>query len=261
MSILEYFLTKIEFSLNYRKLATLPIKTYIRKSKINSAKKFGGNSFLLLFRNLFCAPSSGISHVISLPTMLYNLEKTRMCDISHVSQNWKNSKNIFIFIFAFAYSKWGSNFDHVRVTAAGGEKTIIPFLRRGNERNYKCPLWTLKEKAIYHLNCMHNWCNCNGVFSGMAAQCCHQSHICTENLIPKITLHLWAYFLTCSQLMAVDQHQNLFINYGVQSVSIEMIEAVVVPPVIAWTDFQWLFSELQNDFIPLTRSHYCPFPR
>ena len=65
-------------------------------------------------------------------------------------------------------------------------------IRRGNERNHKCPL------SIN--NSDYNQCNCNGVRSGMTAQCCHQSHICTENLIPKLTLRLWANFPTCSDV-------------------------------------------------------------
>ena len=61
--------------------------------------------------------------------------------------------------------------------------------------NVCCELWKRRPSII---NCVHNQCNCNGVRSGMTAQCCHQSHICTENLMPKITLRLWADFLTCT---------------------------------------------------------------
>ena len=68
--------------------------------------------------------------------------------------------------------------------------------RQGNERNHKCPLWLWKRRPST-INCDYNQCNWNKVDSCMTAQYCHQLHICSENLIPKITLNLLANFLFC----------------------------------------------------------------
>ena len=38
--------------------------------------------------------------------------------------------------------------------------------------------------------CKDNHCNYNGAHPGMTVPCCHHSHICDQNMIPKLALHL-----------------------------------------------------------------------